>query len=189
MAFDNFKKVVTEVMQLSSNGNITYPDASKQTTAFRGYAGQFSSYADQTTASSTALNIVSLPNTDYSDGVSVVSNKITYSNAGTYAFEFDAQVENADATARHDVYFFLRKNGNDVAGSTTSASVVLQNTGVNGKTYVGGTHIVTLSANDYLELVWAANDINVSLKYGAASATGIVRPSTASISVATYLIK
>lgn len=189
MSFNIFKKVVTEVLQLSVNGNITYPDLSKQTTAYRGYAGQFFSLVDQTTASGTALNVVALATTDYSDGVSVVSNKVTYANAGTYAFEFDAQVENINTTTRQDVYFFLRKNGTDVVGSTTSASVVIQASSITGKTLVGTTHIVTLAAGDYLELIWAGTSTDVSLKYTAASATGIIRPSTASISVATWLLK
>ena len=189
MGFENFKKVVTEVLQLSTSGNITYPDASRQTTAYRGFAGQFFSAVDQTTASGTALNVIALATTDYSDGVSVVSNKVTYANAGTYAFEFDAQVESTDISARQDVYFFLRKNGVDVVGSTTSASVVINNGTTNGKTLVSTTHIITVVAGDYYELIWAGTSTGVSLKYTAASGTGIIRPSTASISVATWLIK
>jgi hypothetical protein len=188
MAFDIFKKVVTEVMQLSSNGNITYPDASKQTTAYRGYAGQFSNYADQTTASGTALNIVTLDTTDYSDGVSVSSNKITYANAGTYAFEFDSKVLNSNSGTAQTVYFWLRKNGTDVAGSVTTTAIAGALSGAS-RIAVSSTHLITLVAGDYLELVWAGTSTDVTLKSNPASATGIVRPSTASISVATYLIK
>lgn len=183
------KKVDTDKVQLGTGGTVVFGDGSSQSTAYRGYAGQFSSVVDQTTASGTALNVVALATTDYSDGVTVASNKVTYANAGTYAFEFDAQVESTDTTTRQDVYFFLRKNGTDVTGSTTSASVVINNGSANGKTYVGGTHLITVAANDYVELIWAATSTNISLKFTAASATGIIRPSTASISVATYLIK
>jgi len=189
MAFENFKKVVTQVLQLTYNGGITYGDGSSQTTAFKGYAGQFSNFAIQSTASGTALNVVVLDNTDYSDGVSVVTNKITYANAGTYALEFDAQVENINTTTRQDVYFFLRKNGTDIVGSTTSASVVINNGTINGKTLVSTTHIVTVVAGDYLELIWAGTSTDVKLQFTAASGTGIIRPSSASISVATWLVK
>lgn len=183
------KKVDTDKVQLGTGGTVVYGDGSSQSTAYRGFAGQFSSLIDQTTASGTALNVVALATTDYSDGVTVASNKVTYVNAGTYAFEFDAQVESTDISARQDVYFFLRKNGTDVVGSTTSASVVINNGTTNGKTYVSCTHLITLAAADYLELIWAATSTAVSLKFTAASATGIIRPSTASISVATYLVK
>jgi len=183
------KKVDTDKVQLGSGGTLVYGDGSSQSTAYRGYAGQFSSYVTQTTASATALNVVALATTEYSDGITVASNKITYANAGTYTFEFDAQVESADTTSRQDVYFFLRKNGTDVVGSTSSASVVINNGTVNGRTFVCSTHIITLAAGDYLELIWAATSTNVTLQYTAASVTGIVRPSTASISVASFLLK
>jgi hypothetical protein len=190
MAFEQFKRVVANTLQMTYDGSIIFGDGKVQSTAYRGLAGQFSSLADQTTASGTALNPVTLATTDYSDGVSVVSNsRITYANAGIYALEFDAQVESTDVSSRQDVYFFLRKNGVDVAGSTTSASVVINNGTMNGKTLVSTTHIVTAAAGDYFELVWAASSTAVSLKFTAASGTGIIRPSTAAISVATWLLK
>ena len=189
MAFENFKRVVTQVLQLTYNGGITFGDGKIQTSAYRGYAGQFSSAVTQATASGTALNVVALADTDYSDGVSVATNKITYANGGVYAFEFDAQVENINTTTRQDIYFFLRKNGVDVVGSTTSASIVVQASSIAGKTLVTSTHMISVSAGDYIELIWAGTSTDVRLQYTAASATGIVRPSTASISVATWLLK
>lgn len=189
MAFDNFKKIVTEVVQLSINGKITYPDATTQTTAFNGYsAGQFSDYTTQTTADTTTPLAVTFNTTDYTNGVSVVSSsRITYTVGGTYVFEFDAQVENSAAT-RSDVYFWIRKNGTDVAGSTAVGSVQAIQTAVNGHTYLGATHLITVVAGDYIQLMWGTTATTTQLPTYTAG-TSPTRPTAASVSVYTSLVK
>ena len=188
MAFENFKKVVTQVLQLTYNGGITFGDGKIQTAAYRGYAGQFSDYTNQTTADTTASAAVTFNTSDYSDGVSVVSNsRITYANAGTYTFEFDVEAENAAAT-RSEVYLWLRKNGDDVVGSTAVASIAAIQSSVNGRVYFTGTHIIDVAAGDYYELIWGASSTSVKLATTAAG-TSPTRPSSASASVFTALVK
>jgi len=188
MAFDNFKKVVTQVLQLTYNGGITFGDGLIQTTAYRGYAGQFSDYTNQTTADATASKAITLNTSDYSDGVSVVSNsRITYANAGNYSLEFDIQVENSAAT-RSDIYVWLRKNGTDVVGSTSVGSIPAIQTAVNGRVYLTGTHLITAAAGDYFEVVWGTSSTSVQLSTFAAG-TSPTRPTAASVSIYTSLVK
>jgi hypothetical protein len=188
MAFENFKKVVTEVLQLTYTGGITFGDGKIQTSAYRGYAGQFSDFTNQTTADATASKAITFNTSDYSDGVSVVSSsRITYANAGTYSLEFDIQVENSAAT-RSDVYIWLAKNGTAVAGSTAVGSIPAIQTAVNGRIYLSGTHLVTAAAGDYYELVWGTSSTSVQLSTFVAGASP-TRPTAASVSVYTALIK
>jgi hypothetical protein len=188
MAFDNFKKIVTEVLQISMNGKVVYPDASIQTTAYRGYAGQFSDYTNQTTSDATISKVITFNTSDYSDGISVISSsRITYANAGIYSLEFDIEVENSGGT-RSEFYVWLSKNGTTVANSTSVASVPAIQTSVNGRSYVTATHLITISAGDYIELNWGTSSTSVQLSTFA-TGTSPTRPAAASVSVFTSLVK
>jgi len=188
MAFENFKRVVTQVLQLTYNGGITFGDGKIQTTAYRGFAGQFSDFTNQTTADATASKAITFNTTDISDGVSIASSsRITYANAGNYSLEFDIQLENAAAT-RSDAYIWLAKNGTAVAGSTSVASIPAIQTAVNGRVYLTGTHMITAAAGDYFELIWGTSSTSVQLSTFAAG-TSPTRPTAASASVFTALVK
>jgi hypothetical protein len=188
MAFEQFKRVAANTLQMTYDGSIIFGDGKIQTTAYRAYSGQFSDFTNQTTADATASKAITFNTTDVSDGVSIVSSsRITYANAGTYSLEFDIQFENAAAT-RSDVYVWLAKNGTAVAGSTALGSIPAIQTAVNGRVYLSGTHLVTAAAGDYFELIWGTSSISVQLSTFAAGVSP-TRPTAASASVFTVLVK
>ena len=110
-----------------------------------------------------------LETTEHSDGVSVVSgSRITVTNAGTYNLQFSAQLEKTTNGVNH-VYIWFKKNGTNVPRSNTNIDVTKQ-AGGNGRTVAAWNYVDTLSANDYLEIVWQSDDTSMQLL--AATATG-----------------
>ncbi len=83
--------------------------------------GAFSSNQDQTTTANTAT-LMTLNTTDFANGVSISSSKMTVANAGIYNLQFSVQLENAD-NAPQDVFIWLKQNGVDIVGSTGKVGI------------------------------------------------------------------
>jgi hypothetical protein len=129
-----------------------------------GYFGSFWDSSTQTAASTTTAYVVTLNSADGSLGVSVVGgSKITVSNPGYYNLATSIQVTNNDTQA-HDATFWLRKNGTDIAQSGSIITVPPTHGGKAGKYLFYVDLIQQMSAGDYLQLVWAADDTNLQLQ-------------------------
>lgn len=140
--------------------------------------GAFSSNLDQTTAANVAT-LMTLNTTDFADGVSIATSKITVAAAGIYNLQFSAQFQNTD-TAFQDVYIWLRQNGVDIPGSTGFVSIPNRHAGTDGHTIVGWNYFVSMAANDYVEIYWSVPNTAVSIQHLAASGTP-TKPSTQSV--------
>ena len=140
--------------------------------------GAFSSDQDQTAAANTAT-LMTLNTTDFKNGVSINTSKITVEYAGIYNLQFSAQFQNTD-TAFQDVYIWLRQNGVDITGSTGFVSIPNRHAGTDGHTIVGWNYFLTMNANDYVEIYWSVPNVAVSIQHLAASGTP-TKPSTASV--------
>jgi hypothetical protein len=139
------------------------------TTGSFGFYGAFCSTASQTNPTPNISRSMQLETTEHSDGVSVVSgSRITVTNAGTYNLQFSAQLEKTTNGVNH-VYIWFKKNGTNVPRSNTNIDVTKQ-AGGNGRTVAAWNYVDTLSANDYLEIVWQSDDTSMQLL--AATATG-----------------
>ena len=150
-----------------------------------GHWGEFSSNADQSTTANTPTE-VTYTNTDAAgDGVRIeFGSRIIVDNPGVFVFEFNLQLSNAD-TQIHDAHFWLRRNNSgsdgDVPLTTTAVSVIESHGGVPGNNNLLLDHTLVLARNDYIELIWAPNDANVTLKAGAAITSPYARPSRPSV--------
>ena len=141
--------------------------------------GAFQDSTDQTAASTTAAYAITLNTTDYSVGVSVVSNsQITVRSAGVYNIQFSIQLANTN-TQIHDVDIWFRKNGTDVAGSNSKFSVPNSHGGTDGHLIAALNFYIQLAAGDYVQLMWATNSTNVTIEHLPAQ-TSPTRPSTPS---------
>ena len=140
--------------------------------------GAFSSDQDQTTTANTAT-LMTLNTTDFSNGVSINTSKITVVNPGIYNLQFSAQFQNTD-TAFQDVYIWLRQNGVDIVGSTGFVSIPNRHAGTNGHTIVGWNYFLSMAAGDYVEIYWSVPTTDVSIQHIAASGTP-TKPSTQSV--------
>jgi hypothetical protein len=140
--------------------------------------GAFSSDQDQTAVANTAT-LMTLNTTDFANGVSIASSKITVAKAGVYNLQFSAQFQNSD-TAFQDVYIWLKQTGVDITGSTGFISIPNRHAGTDGHQIVGWNYFLNMAANDYVEIYWSVPNVAVSIQHLAASGTP-TKPSTQSV--------
>jgi len=140
--------------------------------------GAFSSDQDQTATANTAT-LMTLNTTDFANGVSIASSKITVVNSGIYNLQFSTQFQNTN-TAFQDVYIWLQQNGVDISGSTGFVSIPNRHAGTDGHAIVGWNYFLSMEANDYVEIYWSIPNTAVSIQHLAASGTP-TKPSTQSV--------
>ena len=98
--------------------------------------------------------------------------EITFLESGLYSLAFTAQIESLSASAT-DFYFWPRKNGTDMAGSTIIAS--LHSNGATG--VVSRTALFPMTAGDVLSVMWATDRTTGQLTAHAATAFSPSAPS------------
>lgn len=117
-------------------------------------------------------------------GVTIVSNsRITVANAGTYNLQFSAQVEKTN-NGNDSIDIWLAKNGTNVAWSSTRTWLY----GNNAKHVSAWNFVITLAADDYLQLMWSSANAAVQLTAEGA-ATAPVRPEIPSVIATLTLVK
>ena len=132
-----------------------------------GFYGAFCSTASQTNPVGGVSRSIQLETTEHSNGVYISSgSRITVQYPGTYNLQFSTQLEKIDQGV-DIVYIWFKKNGSNIARSTTSVDISKQ-AGGDGRLVAAWNYVYTLSANDYLEIVWQSDDINLLLVYEAA---------------------
>lgn len=140
------------------------------------FFGSFYSTVDQTNAGATSVNKMTYNVTDFSNGVSIVSNsRITLANAGNYNIQFSAQFDKTDS-GDDTVQIWLCKNGSNIANTNTEMTL----TGNNGKHVAAWNFFVNAAAGDYFEICWHSSDTAVFINYIAA-ASNPTRPAIPSV--------
>ena len=127
--------------------------------------GSFFSTVTQTNA--LPANIVTLNGTSTSQGVILVSgSRLTVSKTGNYTISIMCQFTKSTSSGPSALgFFWLRKNGVDVAESASDATTSEVTSGV----IASWTYTLPLNAGDYLEMVWNSASTNAVL---------IARPAT-----------
>lgn len=136
--------------------------------------GQPSSTIDQTgnIAAATAVTF----NTDLTGtGVSVVSStQITFTVAGTYMLAPSIQFANSTA-ADHDATIWFRKNGTNIVNSATIITV--PKIGDGGAAVFSLSFFETVTAGQYIEIMWLPENVGVTVDFTAAGAIAPAIPS------------
>jgi len=141
--------------------------------------GAFSSGVDQTATANTA-NLITLNTTDFANGVSIASSKITVENAGIYNLQFSVQLENNDG-APQDVFIWLKQNGVDIPGSTGKVGMpARKSAGVPTHDIKGWNYFLSMTAGQYVEMYWSTTSADVSIQYYPASSSP-TKPATQSV--------
>ena len=141
--------------------------------------GAFSSFVSQTATVNTAT-LMTLDTTDFSNGVSIASSKITVVNPGIYNLQFSVQLQNLD-NAPQDLFIWLKQNGTDIVGSTGKVGLpARKSAGVAFHDIKGWNYFLSMNANDYVEIYWSTTNASVTIETYAASGTP-TKPSTASV--------
>jgi len=141
--------------------------------------GAFSSGVDQTAIANTAT-LMTLDTTDFSNGVSISSSKITVANSGIYNLQFSVQLENAD-NAPQDTFIWLKQNGVDIVGSTGKVGMpARKGVGDPFHSIFGWNYFVSMTAEQYIEIYWSTTNANVTIQFYPASGSP-TKPSTQSV--------
>lgn len=121
---------------------------------------------------------------DVTDGVTLVSgSRLTVPIAGVYNFQWSGQFSNPE-NVLETVIVWLRINGTDVPGSAGRISIpARKSAGVPAQMVIGWNYFLSLTAGQYVEIVWLPSIATVTVPAFPASAVTPVHPSTASVIV------
>jgi hypothetical protein len=150
----------------------------------------YGAFQDTTTQTASAINTATpmLFNvTDFSNGVSIdsaVKSRIVFANAGVYNVQWSGQFK-SETSNEHDATVWVRKNGTDIAGSAGKVLIAPKHGAINGHLILGWNYYLQVNANQYLELMWAVDDLSISI--GAFPSSGYA-PSTASLIVTAHQV-
>lgn len=137
------------------------------------------STTDQTGSVSVAT-AVKLENVVFNSGITIANDgggnptRITFAAAGTYALAPSFQFKNTDS-ADHDVTFWFRKNGTNIANSASVAHVPKAADG--GAMLSQIVFYETVTAGQYIEIMWLPENVAVTLDFLAAGAIAPAVPS------------
>lgn len=129
------------------------------------YGGWYSS-VNQTPGTLNAPHAVTFNNQDPTSGFHIEDGTtIVAENSGLYNFQFSLQVS-ANTSSNGNVWIWYRKNGVDVAHSSTQVSIA--HSGFN--VAPAWNFLVSLNAGETFQLYWATNRSNVFLAADPATA-------------------
>lgn len=147
------------------------------------YYGVFSDTANVTPAAVYTPYPIPFNTTDFALGFSRGSptSRIVASAAGLYNFQFSAQLTSSNSSAKK-IWIWPRKNGVDIPNSNSEVTLA-----GNSQVLVAAWNwVVSLNANDYVELMYAVEDTAVSIvtvaaQTGANGTATFARPAVPSV--------
>ena len=134
------------------------------------------------TASANTATKIDFDTPEVLSGISLVSSsQFTTSTPGLYNFTLMAQLERVSNSGTDTMYFWLRKNGQDVENTNTEI-IMAGNANQTAKLLTKDFAIV-LEAGDYIEFYWATTTSDLILEYSP-TGSNPTRPATPSVKVA-----
>ena len=142
--------------------------------------GAFQDSTDQVAANTTTAYAITFDTTDFSNGVTISnSSRLNVSQAGIYNVQFSIQFTNT-TNASQDIDVWFRKNGTNIDKSNSRFGFApRKGAGDPFHTIAAMNFFVSMSANDYVEIMWRTTDVGVSIEQYAAG-TSPTRPSVPS---------
>ena len=150
--------------------------------------GSFTSTQTQSVATIDTPTRVTFNVTDYSRNVAqIAGDGIHVYRSGLYNVQFSCQLTNADVQI-HEAALWLRKGSGlaaavDIPYTTSVTSVQATHGGVLGYHIIAANFFVYLDVDDYIELWWAANSMQVTLNTLPPITTPFVNPGSPSVVV------
>lgn len=125
----------------------------------------FGAFQDNTTQTQTSINTakaVTFDTTDASNGVSrgTPTSRIVVANSGWYNFQFSAQLDKASGAAAN-IWIWPKINGVNVVDSASKIAIQ----GTTAETIAAWNWVLEMNSNDYFELYWLTDDVDVQLKH------------------------
>jgi hypothetical protein len=143
--------------------------------------GAFQDSTTQTAVSTTVAYPITFNTTDYSNGVTVVSNsRLTVAYDGLYNLQFSIQLDNTTNNSV-DIDIWFRKNGTDIPASNSRFGLAPRKSAGDPFHIIAGlNYFVDMQATDYVELIWCTTDVGAGIKAYTAG-TSPTRPAVPSI--------
>ncbi len=149
--------------------------------AFAGGSGsgsyaEFYDTSQQTVASINTAYPITWNGTDVADGVSLNvsdTSKMEFTYNGVYHIDMSATIHSTSASSK-DVWIWPRIDGVDVANSSSMVNSLDTN---NHRQTINRSGLFSLTSGQYVQWMWATNDLNLDLHGTAASAFGPAVPS------------
>lgn len=137
------------------------------------FYGVFSSSVTQSAPVINTPHAVHFQNTDISSGVRILNGgQIVTDHAGLYSFDFRLQLTSTNSSQK-DMYIWARKNGVDIANSTSKVTLV-----GNGVELVPSwSFSISTQIGDYFELMYAVTDLAITINAPAATTFSPATPS------------
>ena len=171
---------LVEVSQLSGGVYNSYQASTANINYAGAKYGDFYDITDQTGSISAATAVKFGSSNINTKGVTVVTNgsaltRITYAAAGTYMVAPSLQFANSDSSD-NDVTVWLAKQGTAIPASATKITVPKAADG--GNAFFTTVFYVTVTAGQYVEVMWLPESALVTLDHTAAGAIAPAVPSS-----------
>jgi hypothetical protein len=134
--------------------------------------GAFEDTTDQVAANTTTAYAVTFNTTDFSNGVTLSnSSRLNVAQAGIYNIQFSIQLKNTTNDGQ-DVDVWFRKNGANIANSNSRFHLPQRKSAGDPSHLIAALNFfASLSANDYVEIMWRPTNVGVQIEHYAASST------------------
>jgi hypothetical protein len=142
--------------------------------------GAFQDSTDQTAANTTTAYAVTFNTTDFSNGVTMVSNsRITVADSGIWNLQFSLQFKNTSNDGQ-DVDIWFRKNNANIDNSNSRFHLPARKASGDPSHLIAALNFfVSLVNNDYIEIMWRTTSTAVSIEHFDTS-TSPTRPAVPS---------
>lgn len=137
------------------------------------YYGVFTKTTDQTPATINTEYLLTFDNTQISNGVTIggTTSQIIVPESGLYQFDATVQLTSGSSSAKN-IWVWWKKNGTAIANSARLVTSDVNN----GYIPIALNETVSLAANEYVELAFAADSTNVTVDSVAATAFAPAAP-------------
>ena len=138
------------------------------------YYGEFTKTNSQTPAAANTAYPLLFTNTEIANGVAIgtTTSEIEISHTGLYNIACSVQITSTNSSQK-SIWVWLRLNGTtDFPSSARVASITLNN----GYVVVALNEVYSLAAGDFIEVMYAADDTNMSIATVAATAFAPAAP-------------
>jgi len=131
------------------------------------YYGVFTKTTDQTPAVINTEYLLTFDNTQISNGVTIgtPTSRIVVPESGLYRLDATVQITSGSSSAKN-IWVWFKKNGTAIANSARLVTSDLNN----GYIPIALMEPLSLAANDYIELAFAADSTNVTIDTVASTA-------------------
>ena len=137
------------------------------------YYGVFTKTTDQTPAVINTEYLITFDNTQISNGVTIggTTSQIIVPESGLYNFSATVQLTSGSSSSKN-IWVWWKKNGTAIANSARLVTSDVNN----GYIPIALNETVSLAANEYVELAFAADSTNVTVDTVAATAFAPAAP-------------